>query len=166
MKLYKSILASVITVLLSACTLTQNSAKPTTIATPNVNIETQIGKYLAVTAPKGWNSFKTNEAITLDVQNISEKPIAYDSDFDARIFVLADDKWVEAKNKLIYENDQFILASREGSVLEKFATIYVQPELFDYSVTSYIRIYVAGNLIENEKETKRVASYIDIQLNP
>ena len=166
MKLYKSILASVITVLLSACTLTQNTAKPTTIATPNVDIETQIGKYLAVTAPKGWNSFKTNEQIALDIQNISEKPITSDIDFDARIFLLSNDEWIEVKNKTIYENDQITLVSDRDNIAENFATVIVKPDLPNYEVTSNIRIYVSGNLVENEKETKRVASYIDIQLNP
>jgi len=166
MKLSTIVMIGAITFLLPSCILTGSSVEPSSIPTPNIYVETEIGKYLEVTAPNYWNSFKTNEAITLDIQNISDKPITYDSDFDARIFVLTDDKWIEAKNKLIYENDQFILASSEGSVLEKFATIYVQPELLDYSVISYIRIYVAGNLIENEIETKKVASYIDIQLKP
>jgi hypothetical protein len=48
----------------------------------------------------------------------------------------------------------------------KTAGTFVLPDLPNYSVTSHIRIFVFGNLIENGKESKKVASYIDLKLTP
>jgi hypothetical protein len=166
MKLSKIVMTSAIIFILSSCTLTESSVDPSSIPTPDIYIETQIGKYLGVSAPKGWNSFKTNEQIALDIQNISEKPITSDADFDARIFLLSNDEWIEVKNKAVYEDDQITLVADRDNIVENFAATIVTPDLANYEVTSHIRVYVFGNLVENEKETKRVASFIDIQLNP
>ena len=43
---------------------------------------------------------------------------------------------------------------------------FVIPDLPDYSVTSDIRIFVFGDMLQNGKESKKIASYIDLKLNP
>lgn len=126
----------------------------------------QTQKYLEVTAPNGWNSFKTNEPISLEIRNISKNQIALDQDFGARIFIRTDKEWIEVKNNEVYENAPFTLDPTENYDPLKTASTFVLPDLSDYSVTTYIRIYVVGNLIENGKEAKKVASYIDLELNP
>jgi hypothetical protein len=166
MKLYKNILITIIIVALSSCSFTTNSAEPSSIPAPDIGIEVQNEKYLEIIAPNGWNSFKTNEMISLEIRNISEQQIAGDPDFGARIFVRIEDEWIEVNNKIVYENDPFTLDPAKNYDPLKTASIVVLPDLSNPTVTSYIRIFVVGTLIEDGKETKKVGSYIDLELKP
>jgi hypothetical protein len=139
---------------------------PSNIPTPNIGIAVQNGKYLEVIAPNGWNSFKTDDSISLEIRNISKSQITAAPDFGARIFVLADNEWIEVENKIVYKNAPFTLEPTENYDPMKTAATIVRPELFDYSITSKIRIFIVGTLIENGKEPKKVASYIDLTVSP
>lgn len=166
MKWHKGVLINIITAVLLSCSSVTNSAKPSSFPKLDIEGDIQKGKYLVIVAPNGWNSFKTNEPITLDIVNISDNQITTGSDFEARIFVYTDNGWVEVKNKESYEYEVLTLDPAEGyDPLKSVATV-IFPELPDYSVTSYIRILVFGNLIENGQKTKRVGSYIDLELHP
>jgi len=166
MKICKSVLISLITVVLSSCASATNLAEPLSISTPDIGIPIQSEKYLEVTAPNGWNSFKTSEPISLEIRNISNNQITSGPDFGARIFVRTDDGWIEVKNKEGYEYELLTLDPSENYDPLKTAATFVLPDLPDYSVRSYIRIFVVGTLIDNGKESKMVASYIDLELNP
>jgi hypothetical protein len=166
MKLYKVILISIVAVILVSCTSTPKLAETLSIPTPDIGIDVQNGKHLEVTAPNGWNSFKTNKPISLEIRNISKEQIILDQSFGARIFVRTEDQWIEVKNKEIYENDQITLVPDENHDPLKTASTFIRPDLADYSTETYIRIFVIGTLIENGKETNKVASYIDVNLNP
>jgi hypothetical protein len=122
---------------------------------------------LEVSAPDGWNSFKTNESIALLIRNISDTQIVVPPDFDTKIFVRTDNEWIEVQNKTVYLNESpFTLEPNKNFDATKIASFVVLPDLPDYSVPSEIRIFVVGTLIENGKESKKVASYIDLTLNP
>jgi hypothetical protein len=166
MKVSKSILICMLTIIVSSCGSATDSEEPPLIPTPDIGIEVQANRYLEVTAPDGWNSFKSNESISLMIRNISKQEIAAGPDFGAKIFLRTDDRWIEVKNKTVYLNDGFILEPDENFDPLKIAAIFVLPDLPNYSTTAYIRIYVVGNLSENGKETKKVASYIDLELKP
>lgn len=164
MKVCTSILISVITAMLVSCGSATNLSA-SSIPTPDIGIEVQTEKYLKIIAPDGWNSFKTNEAVTLEIRNISKNQITSGLDFGARIFVRTDQGWIEVKNKEGYE-EQLLTLDPSGNDPLKTAATSVLPDLPDYSVPTYIRIYVFGNLMENGKESKKVASYVDLILNP
>jgi len=166
MKLNKSILVSIVIIVLSSCSCAINLAEQPSIATPAIGKDIQIGKYLEVTAPKGWNSFKTDDSISLEVRNVSEGQITFGPDFGARIFVLSDQGWTEVKNKITYKNDPVTLGPTENYDPLKTGATIVQPELLDSSVPYDIRIFLVGDLIENGKESSKVSSYIDLKLNP
>jgi hypothetical protein len=160
MKLHQSILVSAIVIVVaSSCGAVTNSTVPS-ISTPDIGFDVQNETYLKIFAPDGWNSFKTDDSITLDIQNISNMQITADPDFGARIFVLTDDEWIEVKNKTVYKNKPFTIDPL------KLGALIVRPELPDYSITTKVRVFVVGTLIENGKESKEVASYIDLTLNP
>jgi len=160
MKLYKSIVISIVIIVLSSCSSATGLAEKPAIPTPDIGADLQKDKYLAIFAPEGWNSFKTDDTVTLDVQNISENRITAAPDFGARIFIRTDNGWVEVKNKMGYKNKPFSVDPR------KLAATMVIPELPDYSVPYDIRIFLVGELIENGKEARKVGSYIDIKLGP
>jgi len=121
---------------------------------------------MELTAPNGWNSFKTNKPISLEIRNISKKQIVLEQDFSARIFVYANDEWIEVKNKEVYTDHPFVLEPNENYDPLKNAVTIVRPDLPDYSLTHYIRIYVFGNLIESKQQPQEVTSFIDLKLTP
>ncbi len=166
MKLYKSILVSIIIIVLSSCRSPTSSPPKFTIPMSDIGADVQKNKYLQIIAPEGWNSFKTDESVSLDVRNVSEKPIAFGPDLGARIFVYTDKEWIEVGNKMIYENDPLTLDPSDNWYADKTASAIVLPDLPDYSVQCNIRIFVIGDLMENGKESKKVGSYIDLRLDP
>ena len=80
--------------------------------------------------------------------------------------MLTDSGWIEVQNKATYVNVPYLLEPDKNFDPMKMAAAYVFPDLPDKSVSSYIRIFLVGNLIESEKKSKEVASYIDPTLNP
>jgi len=166
MKPHKRIVISIITIVLASCSFATNVAEQSSIPTPDIGTDVQVGKFLEVMAPNGWNSFKTDEAVALDIWNISESQIISGPDFGARIFVRAGEEWIEVKNKERYQYHLITLDPTEKYDPLKAAATIVRPDLPDYSITTDIRIFVVGNLLENGKEAKIVASYIDLRLNP
>ena len=160
MKAYKSIVTSIVIIVLSSCNSATSLVEKSAIPTPDIGADIQEEKYLAIFAPEGWNSFKTDDLVSLDVQNISESRITADPNFGTRLFIRTDKGWVEVKNKITYKNKPFSLDPL------KLGAVVVRPELPDYSVPYAIRIFVVGDLIENGKEARKVGSYIDLKLRP
>jgi hypothetical protein len=166
MKLHRISILSIITLVLSSCDLADHSAQPS-VPTPNIGIDVQVDKYLEITAPSGWNTFQTDDAIALEIRNVSESQITFTPDLRERIFVLTDKGWMEVKDKLISLNENTItLDPTKNNDPLKARAVIVRPELPDYSVPYDVRIFVVGNLIENGEGSTQVASYIDLRLNP
>lgn len=167
MKLYKSILTSIVILnMLSSCTTATNSTEPSSIPTPDIGADVQKDKYLEVLAPDGWNSFNTNTSISLEIRNVSENQITSGPDFGVRIFIRTDKEWIEVKNKAGYEYQLFTLDPTENYDPRNTAAIGVRPDLPDNSISYRLRIFVVGNLMENGKGSKKVASFIDLELHP
>ena len=166
MKLYKSILISIATIVLLSCNPTTRVAEPSFVPTPDIGIEFQNQKYLEVTAPDGWNSFKTSKPVSLLIRNISDTQIVSDPDLGARIFVRTDNEWLEVLNKTVYLNSPLTLEPNKNFDVTKTVSLFLLPDLPNVSVTSNVKIFVVGTLIEDGMGSKKVASYIDLKLNP
>ena len=166
MKLYKSILASIVIIVLSSCGSTNDSTVQFTIPMSEIGADVQKNQYLQIIAPEGWNSFKTGESISLMARNISENQIAFAPDFGAKMFIRTDKEWVEVGNKITYKNDPSILDPSDDWYVDKTVSPIVRPLLPDNSVSCDIRIFIIGDLMENGKASKKVGSYIDLKLNP
>jgi|GEM_PF-3324071 hypothetical protein len=156
-----------ISMLLFACSLQPNKTPDISIiATPDIGIEIQNNNLLEVTAPDGWNSFKTTEIITLMIRNISDSKVFMDKDFGIRIFIFTSDQWVEIKNRSIYIGDDTIILEPT----KKFDPLKVKaasllPELPNSDTISFLRIFIVGRLLSNGIE-KEISSYIDLTLKP
>ena len=160
------LLVNILVMLLSSCGLASNPPDLTSVPTPDVGIDVKMGQYLEVTAPEGWNSFKTRESINIEIRNTSEQQIALEPDAGLRLFVRSDKGWIEVKNKAQYLYKLITLEPNKNSDPMKNEATFVYPDLTDDSITSFIRIVVIGNLIEDGKAIGPVGTYIDIQLNP
>ena len=166
MKRYVSILIVILSTIIVACSSKTKAVDPLTAPTPNIGVAIQTERELEVTAPKGWNSFKTNKPISLMIRNASEKPIVFDKDFGTRVFLFVNDQWVEIANKTIYADDQTIVNPDKDFDPMNIVGTFVLPDLPDYSIPSYVRVFVIGHVIENGKQTGKIASFIDIRLTP
>jgi hypothetical protein len=167
MKLHKSIVISIITIVLSSCGSVSNSAGRSALPTPDIGIEFSNQKYLEVTAPDGWNSFKTNKSVSLLIRNISDAQIVAEPDFGARIFAQADNEWIEVPNKIVYPSKSpFVLDPNKNFDATKTVSFVVKPDLPDNSISSEIRVFIVGTLIQNGQESNKVASFIELRLTP
>jgi len=154
---------------IASCASNETQTTSSSIPAPDIGlpIPAPSDSYLELTAPKGWNTFKTDESITLMVSNISDKQIIVDQDFGARIFVFNNDSWVEIGNKGIYADGPIIILEPNKKFSpEKIGAAFVLPDLPDISVPSYVKIFILGSVFEDEKKIEDVVSYIDIELTP
>ena len=166
MELYRSILVCITIIVLSSCSSADKAPAKFTIPMSEIGADVQKGKYLQITAPAGWNQFTSDEDITLEVLNISDDQITSGPDFGARIFAWIDNEWVEVKNKMRYQYQSFTLEPTENYDPLKTVAISVYPELPASSATYHIRIFLIGELIENNNASRKVGSYIDLRLSP
>lgn len=166
MKLPTIILISITMIILPTCRPVTNPTDPLSISSPDIGVPLQREKYLEITVPDGWNSFKTGDPISLLINNISDKQIISKQDFGVRIYVFTDDKWIEVDNNTVYINDQITLNPNKNYDPTKIVSLFVLPDLPNHSTSSYIRIFIVGTVIENEKTTNEIASYVNLELHP
>jgi hypothetical protein len=143
-----------------------NRAEQTSIPAPNPGADVEVLDFIHITAPTGWNSFRTDDSVTLEIWNSSENLIVCDPEFDLMVFPQTQDGWIELKNKSLYQYDLITLEPSESYDPYKAVGTSVSPDLPDYSVTSSIRIYVIGELMDAAESSRKVASYIDLKLTP
>ena len=161
MKPNRIILLSVVAFTLLSCSSRTVNVDPSPISTPDIAIPAG-DKYLVITAPQGWNTFKINSPIDLMVFDISDQQIVFDNDSDIRAFVLAANKWVEVKNIMSYSENAITLAPDANLDLRKMTGTSVLPDLTGFPGSSRIRIYIIGKL----ENAQQIASYVDVTLNP
>ena len=150
---------------LISCNSKLNHIDPSSIPSPDIGVYVD-EKYLEVTAPNGWNTFKTDKPISLMIRNISDKRIVSQQDFGVRIFVFTKDRWNEVGNKTVYLNDQITLDPDKNFDPTKIVSLFILPDLPDYSASSYLRIFVVGTLLDNGQKQDEITTYIDLEWHP
>ncbi len=136
---------------------------------PDIGIPTEdLNQKLRVLAPKGWNNFKTDDSVVLDVRAISQETIIMSPD-DARAFTYVNGKWLEVPNKGTgYPYDfTYVLDPSYKDDPTYSGTVVFLPSFQDSGQSAMLRIFVFGYVSENGVKTDRiVASYIDVELKP
>ena len=166
MKQKINIYVCIIVIILSSCSSEANSINPLSISSPDIGVAIQSENYLEVTAPNGWNTFKTDGTISLMIRNISDKRIVSQQDFGAKIFIFTTDKWNEVENRTVYLNDQITLDPNKNFDPTKIVSLFIRPDLPDYSKSSYLRIFVVGRVLNNGQKQAEIATFIDLELHP
>ncbi|MEW6568450.1 MAG: hypothetical protein AB1449_09870 [Chloroflexota bacterium] len=123
---------------------------------------------IRVIAPDGWNTFKFNDRVALEVKAIGSEQVIFPPDFSARVFANVDDQWVQVS--LLPEagpsQGQFVLSPADGDWLEQAEAI-VFPILQESDRPVLIRIFVIGNTYQDGRAADRqVAAYADVILRP
>ena len=152
-----------ITGMLFGCQPSNNNLPPT----PNIGIpEENYNHNFLITAPAGWNEFKTNKSVGLDIEVIGDYPIEFETDYGAVIFALKKGEWVEIPNLARYPDGTQRLVPANGDYL-KHGGVPIAPIVPDETKTTQLRIILVGIIVkENLVTDERVAGIIDIVLNP
>jgi hypothetical protein len=146
------------------------STKPPTDL-PDVDISVDdLNTKISLDAPSGWNNFKIDETITLSITNTSESVLVFDPNFGTRVFIYEDNEWKETEDKIknFYNDDIFIHpGAGDSDPTRNMEATSVRPELGNLKKTITIRIFIVGNLYENNTKTnKQTGAYIDVLLKP
>lgn len=121
---------------------------------------------IRISAPEGWNTYKTNDDISLDIKIISEEEIAFPSNYGARLFTRRNHEWIEIANLTHYPEGIFLLVPYDNKPFNIGATS-VFPILSDPSEPITIRIILVGNVFKDGQVTDEVtAGYVDVDLKP
>ena len=144
---------------------TDGTSQPV-VDTPDIGIIVNGEEYLEITAPVGWNSFKTNDLITLMVVNVSNNRIVTSEDFHCRIFVLGNDNWHEIGNKATYADGEIFLEPNKDLDPASIQAAFLVPDLPDYSKPYKVRVFIFGSVLKNEQTGEDVAAFIDVDLFP
>lgn len=133
---------------------------------PDVGIPyNKLNKDLYLTAPIGWNTFKTSDPIAINIKVTSSNTIVFQPDFGVRIFLEKNDSWDE-----IFDDTKrpggLIHLSPESS-WQDYSSIVLYPDPFDRNDKTKLRIYIIGKVYRNGQITDElVGSYVDINLTP
>lgn len=151
-------------ILLSACVL-----QPDIENVPDVGIPIQeLNSQVIAFAPKGWNTFKIDDPIMLEVYVKGEKSVIFPPDFGIRVFLYHDGRWIEVIEKIpvIYPYENVILSPASGTSFPTGA-VMIYPKLPEANRPILLRIFVFGHTYSRGKTTdQQVAAYVDVVLFP
>ena len=125
---------------------------------------TNINQQMRLLALKELNTFKIGDSVGLlliyDMQ-ASDIEITFPSNFNLRIFIQQDNKWIEIREKPVLRSDgEMVLSFVSNEQLVTFI-----PDLPD-SIQAYLmRVYVFGDM-DSVDGTKQVAAFVDFVLTP
>lgn len=147
-------------VYLTAC-VSNRLPEVAAIQIPDEELNTRI----SLTAPDGWDSFKTGDTVTLTIINTSGDKILFDPNYGARIFVFDDDGWIETSNELVsLDIDDVILEPIKDNPAST-GTTSIRPKLAIEASNLTVRIYVVGYLYADNVGTDNVTgAFIDVIL--
>jgi hypothetical protein len=150
-----------------ALLLTACKSPPPASDMPELGIpEEEFNTKVRLSAPAGWNTFKTDDVIGLAVEVISEEPVVFPHDYGARIFLWNNAEWLEINDEMIHPEGEIIITSANNDPLNLGAAS-VYPVLPDPDKPAWVRIILIGNVYRNNEATdERVAAYIDVHLTP
>jgi len=98
--------------------------------------------------------------------NVSDNQIVSTDSFNSRISILAEDKWVEVRNEMVYANNPIVLESNKEMDPTKIGGLFVIPELPDEKQSYQVRIFVFGSMINEDKTEVEIVDYVDVMLSP
>lgn len=150
--------------LISACISWPDLENMPEIDIPAENLNVQV----QVFAPKGWNTFKSNDPIELEIYVIGSEEIIFPPDFGVKTFLYDNGSWVEVIETVptTYSHGDVVLQPYNGNPFFAGAA-RAFPILPGANNPTLLRIFVFGNLYYNGEATnEKVGAYVDVILHP
>lgn len=163
----KRLLISIIwlvSVLMNACISRPDLENMPEIGIPAENLNVQV----QVFAPKGWNTFKINEPIELEIYVTGSEEIIFPPDFGIKTFLYDTGNWVEILETvpISYSHKDVVLQPYNGNLFLAGAA-RAFPILPRANNPTLLRIFVFGHLYRNGEATdEKVGAYVDVILRP
>jgi len=124
----------------------------------------EVNTRIRITAPVGYNTFKINDLVALDIQNYSDQQVRFTNN-DIHIFIEMGDEWSETKNNF-YETRPFIVVGAK-SLDNLGALVVISPTLSNQGIPIILRIDIVGIVYRNDKPTSiKTGAYVDVTLYP
>ena len=145
--------------LLSACSVDEESGLPPDVDTDHLNQE------IKLYALRELNDFKLGKVIGLYLEYNAEKAlgeIVFSNTFDAKIFIQVDNTWVEVKEKPTTRLfDDVIFPNPYVSYV-----VIIDPDLDLSKPKTYnVRVYVFGDM-KTKDGMQKVGAFVDFKLFP
>lgn len=135
---------------------------------PDVDIPLDhLNSQVFVTAPKGWNTFKTGDPITVEVYVTGKDEIIFPPDFGVKVFSYEHNEWMRVETVPITSPSHSIVLPPSNGDSPVTGETMVSPILSDESRTRLLRIFVSGNIYRNGVVTEeKIGAYVDVILRP
>ena len=126
--------------------------------------EVYVNKQIKLIAAQELNDFKTKDSVGLILEYNSENKILFPPNYNLRIFIKEDGKWLEIKEKPTIRPENDVVLSPDvpisyGQIVSFF------PQIPDITKKYTMRAYVFGNMTTKEG-TVQVGSFVDFILIP
>jgi hypothetical protein len=110
------------------------------------------------------NTFRTEDPIAIGMAFKTDNEIVFPNNYNLRFFIRDKKSWREIAEKPVerYPSGEFVFSPRTSPQIHFF---FVEPDIENTSQKYLIRIYVAGNTMD-DGVSKTVASYLDVELRP
>jgi hypothetical protein len=124
-----------------------------------------LNQQIKLIAYTGLDPYKTNQNFVLHLEYDSENKIVFPSDYNQRMFLQQNGKWVEIKEKqVIRSKDQVVLSP--ATPLSYGQLVGFWPQIDDQTKVAFLRAYVFGDMTLPDGSTKPVTAFIDVILTP
>jgi hypothetical protein len=155
----KKYLLLIFVLLLASCAGQQ---KPTELKMPDINIALdQMNKIITIEPALGMmDTFKFAGILQLNLNNLSDRPVIFSSDFGVKIFMKQDTNWISIKNTFGYSDSSNEVPPQKNYALG--TVVDVAPLFPSTSASKTIRIVVLGHV---QGTNQLVGAYIDIEVN-
>lgn len=135
---------------------------------PDVDIPVEdLNSQVSVFAPKGWNTFKVNEPIELEIYVTGSEKVIFPPDFGVKTFLYDNGEWIEVVETvpITYPPGDVILPPSNGNPFMAGGARSF-PILLDASDPTLLRIFVFGYIYRDGKATdEKVGAYVDVILH-
>jgi hypothetical protein len=149
----------ILQMLLMGCSRTE--VKP-----PEINVDKEnVNQQILLRAPKNFNTFKTTDDINLELKYNTQYEIVFPNDYNLKMFLQTDDHWVEIHEIPTIRLPEGNIVLSPNALMPAVENIFVSPDLPDYNLKYYLRVYVIGTMNINDEDIK-VAAYADVTLHP
>jgi hypothetical protein len=171
-KIFRALLLSTLLFLLEACS-------PVTIPNPPLNTTPQpfsklyplkdMNKSISLTlSPTVKSDLRSGANIFLQVQNLSDQQLWFDSDWQLRIYQAVSssaDTWKLVENGVQYAGQGIVLYPKSGGGASTYPIVCIP--LVNGSQAAKVRVVVSGQVYKDKNKTGvPVSAYTEMTINP
>jgi hypothetical protein len=127
--------------------------------------DTHTNREILLRAPQFANTFRTRDAITLELRYNSDEVIVFQNNYDLRVFSQENGKWREIGEEPTQRFPSGEIVLTPTGAMPAVFDVILWAAVEDYDKPYALRIYVLGSM-RSEESSEPVAAYVDVNLHP